>query len=172
MGAPKTIQLGEICRRLDVRERDARYVLEQGHVPRGVDEAPASGNYRQFGPGPAFWLGMVLKLKAAGVQGPLAVEVADYADQALRGITQNLSWDWAFSPAQGKFDTEHRYFLDVGDRQFVRVVTDAGPSSGGRLEEFDWHPIEKLRKPAESCRPWVVMRLDLTKIAEQLADAF
>ena len=47
-------------------------MLEQGHVPSGVQEAPDSGNYRQFGPGQAFWLGMVLKLKQAELKTPLA----------------------------------------------------------------------------------------------------
>ena len=41
MAKPRpTIQLGQFCAALRVRPRDARYILEQGYVPLGVDVAP------------------------------------------------------------------------------------------------------------------------------------
>lgn len=168
----RTIQLGEICDMLDVGLRDARYVLEQGYIPKGVTESPESGNYRQFGPGQAFWLGMVLKLKAVGIKVQLAATIADYAVHSLRGITQNLNWDWRFLPESGRFDTDHQYYVDVGDLKYVRFVTNANPSMGGKLEEFPWKTINRKRTASEDARPCVTIRLDLTQIAGLLADAF
>ena len=88
-----TVQMGEICRRLAVRERDARYVLEQGHVPEGVDGAPESGNHRQFGPRQAYWLGMVLKLKAIGIQ--THVRMPQVSQFGLRTGTVMARWPLA-----------------------------------------------------------------------------
>ena len=168
----QTIQLGEICQRLGVRERDARYVLEQGHVPSGVDPSPDSGNYRQFGPQQAFWLAMVLKLKGAGLKTPLAARVARYAERSLQTVTQNLGWDWRLSPTLGRFDTQHQYFVEVADLEYLRFVTDAHPGRGGRLYCFDWHQVDRPGVPIQGLHPCVVLRLDLAQIARLLAGAF
>ena len=172
MAQQPTVQLGEICLRLEVRERDARYVLEQGHIPKGVDGAPDSGNYRQFGPGQAFWLGMVLKLKAIGIQTPLAAKIANDAEESLRTVTQNLGWDWRFRPLAGSFDTAHQYYVDVGDLKYIRIVTDANPSRAGRLQEFPWRAAEVPHQATKNVHPCAVIRLDLTQIARLLAGAF
>lgn len=172
MQRPKTIQLGEICRRLDVRERQARYVLEQGHVPKGVNRSPDSGTYRQFSPGQAFWLAILLKLKEADISTSRAAKIADYAEGGVRTLTQNLGWDWQFLPSAGRFDTEHDYFLEVGDIQCIRIGTDANPSKAGVLEYSDWHRIGKPGVPVKGFRPCVILRLDLARIAELLAGAF
>ena len=177
MPRKQTIQLGEICQRLDVGERAARYVLERGHVPRGVESAPESGHYRQFDAGQAFWLGMVLKLKQFGIVAPLSATIADYAQRSLRGVTQNLSWEWTFNPARGQFDTQHQYYVDVAGTgvsglEFIRFATDANPSGGGRLKPSDWHRIDKPGHPAGDVHPCVVLRLDLSLIARLLAGAF
>src|SRR4051812_40341314 len=115
MTAEPTLQLGEICARLGVPERPARYVLERGLVPPGIDKSPASGNHRRFGPGQAFWLALALTLRHAGLRTPLAAKVADYATLSLRTVCQQLVWDWQFSPSQGRFATEHQHFVEVGD---------------------------------------------------------
>ena len=172
MSGKPTVQLGEICSRLDVRERDARYVLEQGHVPVGIEQSPDSGNHRHFGPGQAFWLAMVLKLKAIGIKVPLAATIATYAERSLRSVTQNLSWDWQFLPMGGRFNTGHQYFVDVGDLKYIRFVTDSNPSGGGRLEEFPWESADRPNRSLENVRPCAIVRLDLTQIARLLADAF
>ena len=167
MQSEPPLQLGELCERLEVRPRDARYVLEQGFVPTGVEPAPESGNYRQFQPRHAFWLGMVLKLKAGGIKTPLAAKIADYAQLALRGVTQNLVWDWQFHPMAGQFDTDHQYYVDVADLQWIRFVTDASPSGGGRLEEFDWVDLLTRRlRDDQDLVPCVILRLNLTQIAK------
>ena len=172
MSRSGTIQLGELCERLGVGARDARYVLEQGYIPKGVADSPDSGNYRQFGPGQAVWLGMVLKMKQFGMPTPLAAKIADFAQQALRGVTRNLAWDWGFVPMSGRLDTQHQYVLEIADLEHIRLGTDANPSAGGRLEYFDWHPIDKPGVPVEDLRPGVVVRLDLSVIAQSLAGAF
>lgn len=160
-----TMQLGELCRRLDVPLRHGRYVLEQGIVPKGVEESPDRGNHRQLGAGQAFWLGIVLKLKEAGLKTPLARQVADFAEEGLRGITQNLNWEWPFHPFQGQLWTEQQWYIDVGDLRYIRIVTDTNPSHEG-LYEFPWSIVGK-RKTAE-VRPIVILRLDVAGLARLL----
>jgi hypothetical protein len=163
-----TIQLSDFCKLFDVDDRQVRYILEEGFVPKGVEHSPSTGNRREFGPGHAFWLAIILKLKQTGIKTPLAADVADFANRELRVVTQNLSWDWQFLPATGRFDTEHQYFLDIGDLRCIRLVTDSYPSKEG-LYQFDWSPVKKGQGPIEDFEPFVVLRVDLTKIAKVLA---
>ncbi len=169
--AKKTIKLRDICRALGIRDRYARYVLERGFVPKGVCEAPGSGEHREFSPYQAFWLGMVLMLKESGLKTPLAARIADYAEGSVRTAAQNLGWDWQFLPREGRFDTEHQYWVEVADVKYIRLVTDSCPS---QIEpyKFDWHKITKLGVPVKDVRPCVLLRLDLTLIAAQLGAAF
>jgi hypothetical protein len=166
MAEIETIQLGEFCRLFKVRDREVRYVLEEGYVPDGVRRAPSTGNPREFKPDQAFWLAIVLKLKNVGLKTPLAARAADYATEGLRNVSQKLSWDWRFVPKKGWFDTDHQYYTDIGDLEFIRLVTDACPSSR-KLYEFDWHPVEGKRIPV-IVKPFVVLRVDLGRIAELL----
>jgi hypothetical protein len=166
-----TIKLQDICRALEVRDRYARYVLERGFIPEGVRESPGSGEHRDFGPHQAFWLGMVLKLKESGLKTPLAVQVANYADGAVRTVAQSLGWDYLFFPKGGRLETEHQYFVEVGDFQYLRLVTDACPSQKDSYM-FDWHHVGKPGAPVEGVRPCVMLRLDLAQIAARLGAAF
>lgn len=168
----QTLQLGELCACLKVRERDVRYVLEQGHVPEGVEAAPASGHHRQFGPRAAFYLALVLKLKGIGIKTPLAAKIADYAHGALRTVTQNLMWDWQFLPSRGRFDTDHQYCVEVGDLQAIRFLTNASPTRGARFETFDWQDVKHPGQTMANVNPCVIIRLDLTQIAKELGTAF
>ena len=167
MWSGKTIQLRDFCRLFRVPDRQVRYILEEGHVPDGVRHAPSTGNHREFDPGQAFWLGIVLKLKQFGLRTLLAAKASDYTTLALRGITQNLSWDWRFLPAQGWFDTEHQYFVEICDFDYIRLVTNACPSKEG-IYQFDWHPVEGRHCAVQGVRPFVILRLDLVQIAEVL----
>jgi hypothetical protein len=110
---------------------------------------------------------MVLKLKGAGLTTPRAAAVADYAEEAVRTVTQNLNWDWNFLPSAGKYDTDHQYFVEVGDGVLIRFVTDANPSVDG-LYYFDWHPIAGRRQPVKDANPCVILRLNLSRIAVML----
>ena len=168
----KSIKLKELCRLLDVKERQASYVMERGFVPKGIEKTPDRGNHRYFRPHHAFWLGLLLKLKEHGIQTPLAATIATFSDEALRTLTQNLSWDWQFLPAQGKLDTEHEYYLDVGDMKHVRLATDANPSQKKRLWYTDWYPVQgPKRAKKKNIRPLVAVRIDLGKLALLLKGA-
>ena len=172
MNAPlRLIKLHAVCEALGVRYRDARYVLERGFVPTGISPSPGSGEHRDFSPHQAFWLGLVLHLKAAGLKTPLAAQIADYADEATSTTTQNLSWDLRFCPRKGRFDTEHRYFVEVADSKFIRLVTDACPSQPG-LYHFDWHQVGKRRVPIKDVQPYVLLRIDISLLAAKLGSAF
>jgi len=161
-----TIQLGELCRRLNFPYRDARYVLEQGFLPRGVEPKPDRGHHRQLTPAQAFWLAIVLSLKRSALKTPLAAQIAEFARLAIRGISQNAAWDFRFSPFDGDFETQHKWFIDVGDLTFVRVVTDANPSHKG-LFAFPWSYIDSHAQ-AEDVAPIVMIRLDIGRIARLL----
>ena len=124
MRSPETIQLKEFCKLFEVHDREVRYILESGHVPYPVLQMPSTGNRREFKPDHAFWLAIVLKLKHCGIKTPLAAESANYSTAALRGVTQNLGWDW--------------------------------------------HLVHGQRNPIPNVRPFIVIRVDLVRIAEVL----
>ncbi len=164
------IRVGEFCRLFHVPAREVRYVLERGFVPAGTAEAPSTGNHRRFGPGQAFWLAMLIKLKQSGVKVPFAALIADYAVESVRTITRNLNWDWSFQPEKGEFDTEHRYLVEFADLTYVRVVTTANPGVSG-LYPFDWHRIQGPRTPVKDVAPIIVLQIDMTEIARALKEA-
>src|SRR5579862_6936237 len=166
MKAFATMQLGELCQRLGIPSRQARYVLEEKLLPRGVDPTPDRGNHRQLTPAQVFWLGIVLKLKESGIRTPLAAQIAEYARQAVRGISRGLNWDPRFLPFDGELVTEHQWFLELGDLKYIRLVTDCCPSQDG-LHEFDWTAVGQL-KHIKGVMPVVVVRVDLTRLAEML----
>jgi hypothetical protein len=158
-----TIQLREFCALFGIPDREVRYVLESGHVPAGIGKRPGTGKRREFGPGQAFWLAVLMLLKSSGIKSKLAADAADLACEALRSTAQNLSWNWTFQPDLGWFDTDRQYFIEVGDHRYVRVLTDANPSHDG-LYAFNWYDIE-ARRPAPDVAPCVTLRVDLRQIA-------
>jgi hypothetical protein len=162
------MQVGELCKRLKVPYRHARYVLEQAILPEGVEEKPGRGDHRQLSRAQAFWLGIVLMLKRSGVRAPLAGKIADFARDAVRGVTQNLNWDWTFAPFLGKFESRFRWFVDIGDLEYVRLATTAHPGHEG-VYEFSWSFISQL-KTAEGVAPIVTLRIDLGRLANLLRD--
>jgi len=125
-----TIQLGKFCAALRVRPRDVRYILEEGHIPQGVAEAPNSGTHRQFSPRQAFWLAMIAKLKESGVSVPIAAKIADYSERSLRIVARNLGWDRPFAPDLGRMQTEHQYVAEIAERAYIRIGSDAAPGAG------------------------------------------
>jgi hypothetical protein len=160
----ETIQLAELCTRLRVPYRHARYVLEEGILPRGVDPAPDRGNHRQLTPSQAFWLGIVLKLKESGVRTSLAQEIANFAKKALRDLTQGFSWEPGFCPFDGRLNTEYVWYIDVGDLTVIRVVTNA-ESDGEELKELPWRRLGRDLEVASGAAPVVVLRLDIGQLA-------
>ena len=168
MGLRKAMQLGELCSRLNVPYRHLRYILEQGILPKGVDADPGQGEHRDIEPQQAFLIGIVIYLKQNGIRTPLAGKIADYAIEAVRwAVGYGLGWDHRMHPYWGIFETDHQWYVDVGDLTYVRVVTTANPSKGGALEEFPWSPIGK-RVNAPDAKPIVIIRLDLARLAHML----
>ena len=163
------MQVGELCTRLKVPYRHARYVLEQGILPAGVEEKPGRGDHRQLAPAQAFWLGIVLMLKQSGVQTPMAGKIADFARDAVRSVTQNLNWEFTFEPFLGRFETEQQWFVDIGDLRYVRLATTANPSHDGLYEFLPWSDMVK-RRPVKGIRPVVILRLDLSSLAQRFRD--
>jgi hypothetical protein len=161
------IGIGELCRRLDVPYRHMRYVLERGILPAGVDRSPDRGNHRLITAAQAFWLGVVLKLKQSGLRAPLAGKIADFTVEGLRGIAQNLNWEWPFAPHLGRLRTDNQWYVDIGDLRYVRIVTSASPSNTSGLEEFPWFLIGK-RKTIEGVAPVVTIRLDVALLGRLL----
>jgi hypothetical protein len=161
------VQVAELCRRLGVPYRHVRYVLEEGVLPRGVAENPGRGEHRDLDPGQAFWLGIVLKLKQSGVTTTLAAKIADYTKLAVRGITQNMNWEWPFNPFQGQLKTENEWYVDIGDLTYIRLVTGA-MMTNNRPYVFPWAEFGK-HKPAEGVAPVVIIRVDLSCLARLLS---
>lgn len=172
MPTQATIQLQDVCQALDVRDRDARYVLERGFVPKGVYISPCSGTHRQFTGGQAFWLGMVLRLKATGIKTPLAAQIADYAARSVQTVTQNLGWEWTYLPSHGRLKTDRRYLVEIADLKFIRFGSDANPGSRGKLEWWDWHAVSKPGIKVANVRPYVTICLDVAEICRSLDRAF
>lgn len=171
MAHESTIQLSDICKALRVGHRDVRYVLEQGFVPKGVYVKPASGNHRQFSGGQAYWLGLVLKLKAAGIKTPLAATIADYATRSIQTVTQNLGWEYTFLPTHGQLETKNGYKVEIADLKYIRFGTDTNPSKKGYVW-FDWHLVKKPGEPIRDVQPYVVISVDLAFLARQLNKVF
>jgi hypothetical protein len=167
MSQPITIQLKDFCRLFAFEDRQVRFVLEQGFVPKGVAHSPCTGNRREFGPAHAFWLAITVLLRSNGLKTSTAAEMASKVSEGLRVVTQNLNWDWTFLPLQGWFETDHNYFLEIGDVKYIRLLTDACPSHDG-LYEFPWQPVGS-RTQIHGLKPFVTLRLDLTEIARVLA---
>lgn len=165
--ATSTIQLKEFCRLFGFPDRPVRFVLEQGYVPTGVDEHPSTGNRREFGPRQAFWLAIAVLLRSNGMKTRTAAEMAELTTEGLRILSQNLVWDAAFLPMSGWFQTEYQHYLDVGDLRYVRLVTNANPSFEG-LFEFPWRSVKKSGS-LKGIAPYVLLRVDLTKIAHVLS---
>lgn len=161
-----SVQIQQICQAFKVPYRSGNYVLQHGYIPDGVDPAPNSGTPRQFNAAQAFWMGMVLVLREEKIKTAAAVKIADYAWQSLRTVSEDLGWDPEFSPHQGRLRTKYQYLLEVAGSTRVRFGTSADPSGGGRVRYLAWHLVGKPGRAAADFRPYVTVRLDLTRVAE------
>ena len=163
------IKLKTLCERISVNYDEARYTLARGVLPKGVKGEPGRGNHRVFTDSQAFHLAVVLKLKAAGITTPLAATISEWS-RRVQHMSVNLSWDPQFAPFAGKFTTERRWLVDIGDARFVRLGTDANPSGGGQLNVLPWVDMNTHKK-CKSAQPAVIFRIDLVRIAELLIGA-
>ena len=90
---PYNLQIGDLCRRIDVPVRQVSYVLEEGYLPEGVEQRPGRGNGRQLRIEQAYWLAIVLKLRESGIKTQAAAELADYAKRGLSKVGVTMGWD-------------------------------------------------------------------------------
>jgi hypothetical protein len=160
------MQLGELCERLGVGYRHARYVLEENILPAGVDPAPERGNHRQLDDGQAFWLGIVLTLKESGFKTPLAAEIANLAREGIRTLSQALSWDSGFRPFDGLLNTEYQWIVEISDLKHIRIQTSAEEVKG-KPYVSDWFLVGS-RRAVKNLNPVVTIRLDLSRLAQLL----
>jgi hypothetical protein len=160
------MQIGELARKIGVPYRHARYALEQGLMPKGVEENPGRGEHRQLEPKAAFWMALLLTLKENGLRAPLAAEIAEHLRLNVRSIASNLMWDPDFDPFVGKFETKYQWCADVAQLEFVRLVTTANPSRRGHLCELPWHEIRARTMP--NIQPVIFIRIDLAGLAQKL----
>jgi hypothetical protein len=156
-----TMQLGELCRRLGVPSRHARYVFEQELA--GFESGPGTGHHRQLAPDQAFYLGIVLKLKASGVQAPLAGAIAGLT----AGFFQMLDlrkWDPDFAPFKGQLSTKLDWYLEVADREFYRIFAEREKKI---VFPGEWLRYDVRIKPKD-VQPSVRIQVNLTRIARLL----
>lgn len=169
------LQIGQLCARLGVPVRQARYLLEQGFVPKGVDPDPDRGNHRQLDPAQAFWLAVVLKLKQAGLGAPLAARIADLAEASFRPVAAELARNPTYHPARFVSPGDARWAVEVGDLAYARTsyqtnTTISLPLDPRNLTRNPWTDVN-TGEPRPDAHPIVVIRIDLTELAERLRPA-
>jgi hypothetical protein len=157
------MRVAELAERLQVPYRDVRYVLEQGILPRGVEESPGRGEHRELSLPQAYWLAIVLLLKQFGMRTPGAGEFADLTRDTVRWYTQNLGYEHSFQPFIGQFETEYEWYVEIGDMKYFRVVSSVDDNMNNEIV-WPWSDLTK-RKIVNSPKPLVVLRLDLTRLA-------
>ena len=166
VGGSGGLKLRELCARIKVDYDEARYTLARGVLPKQVAKRePGRGNHRQFDARQAFYLAVVLKLKAAGINTTLAAEISGWS-QRVQDVACNGGWDPGFAPFAGELTTSRAWFVEVGDARFVRWATDANPSFAG-MYYAPW--LDTCTNKSVQADPVVVIRLDIARIAEQLS---
>jgi hypothetical protein len=160
------LKLQAICERIGVDYDDARYTMAKGAIPKGIASEPGKGNHRVFGTRDAFMVAIILKVRAAGVSTSIAKQIAEWST-SIQMMAVDLGWDWQFAPFAGKLHSDKKWFLEIGDNQFARVITNASPSKRG-YESTYWVEMATLRK-RRTARPAVIFRVDIVRIAQLLA---
>lgn len=158
--------LGELCRRLGVPYRQARYVLEEDILPPGVDPAPDRGNHRQLTPEQAFWLGMVLKLKEAGMKTPLAATMASLT-AGIMGKIDLHKHDPAFEPFRGRLQAKVNWYAELGDLRLIRLRAER-EKPPHVVFDGAWFPIDGKQSKAKPS-PVVRIQVDLSQIGRLLS---
>lgn len=158
--------LGELCDRLHVPYRQARYVLEEDILPPGVNPAPERGNHRQLTAEQAFWLGVVLKLKEAGVKTPLAATMASVT-AGIFGKVDLHKYDADFEPFRGRLHARLNWYAELGDLRFIRLRAER-EKPWEVVFDGTWFPIDG-RNAREKPNPVVRIQVDLSEIGRLLS---
>lgn len=161
------MQIGELCERLGIEYRHARYVLEEAMLPEGVDAAPDRGNHRQLDSGQAFWLGIVLMLKRSGFRTPLAATVANAVKDAVRRLGSSIAWEAFFRRSNVGTELEEIWKVEIADLGYIRVTTTKRDGKNA-TKASSWVAIGTARTVKSDVVPVVTIRIDLTQLASML----
>jgi hypothetical protein len=137
-------------------------------LPKGVEPNPGTGRHRRFTPAQAYHLALALKINDAGVNLPLAGQIAACARVAQEAAV-TLGWDHEFAPFLGMLTAAKHWQLEVGNGRLVRIVTDANPSHRGWYR-FPWTDMETHQSaPQTDTDIAVIIQVDLVHIARLLS---
>jgi hypothetical protein len=168
MSTLQTLRVGELCRPLDVPYRQVRYILEEDILPLGVDPAPARGNHRQLTAAQAFWLGIVLKLKASGVAAPRAATIASVTKGLFTKTVDMTRYDPDFAPFAGRLRAKLNWYMELGDLRWFRILAEREKPLT-RVFPGVWLPWNAdFSVPVGDRTPVVSLRVDLTRLAQLL----
>jgi hypothetical protein len=160
------LKLHEICGRIGTNYDEARYALARGLLPSGIAAKPGRGRHRRFDPWQAFTLSILLKLKAAGVTTEAAQKIVEFAP-TIQKQAVHLGYDFSFAPFVGRKNSKQRWYLDIGDGRYVRIVTNAVPGRSAG-ETSPWSDMQAGTK-SPSTRPVVIFRINIARLAALLA---
>lgn len=162
------MRLAELINRLDAPPRTVRYVLERGLAAEWVHKADGSGNHRDFTLGEAFSLGVLVKLREAGLRPAATVSAVRLIREVVTGFAQRLVWDYEFKPFSGALSTQNEWRVEAGDMKAVRVGTTASPSRAGNFEYSNWFSISDRMRELKGFSPLVTISLDLRLLSNRL----
>jgi len=162
----QTLRVGDLCRRLHVPYRHVRYVLEENLLPLGVDSDPARGHHRELTPAQAFWLGIVLRLKASGVAAPRAAHIAAVT-QSLFIKLDTTRHDPNFAPFAGRLQAKLNWFMEIGDLQWFRILAERDKPLE-RVVPGEWVSWSGEVPKGQGPPPVVSVRVNLTRLAQLL----
>jgi hypothetical protein len=164
----ETMQVKELQQRLGVPYRLVRYVLEENHLPLGVERNPSRGRHRQLTTAQAFWLGLVLKLSEAGIAAPRAAVLARQTQELLTGAFAAHTLDPHFDPFGGKLVATLNWYVEVAEGKRLRITAEP-PSQPGRQYHTAWAPLAGLSpESVGDAEPVVLTRINLSRMAELL----
>lgn len=159
------MQLGELCERLNVPYRQARYVLEEDILPPGVEKAPQRGNFRDLTLDQAFWLGIVLKLKETGLKAPMAEKIARQTAKIFAKVDTRRP-DSGFAPFEGRLLASLDWYVEMTEMRVLRLVAEAKDSREPRFVGH-WLALDDVTT-AGALDSSVSVRVNLTRIARLL----
>ena len=155
---------GELCKRIGAQTRDLRYILEQGYVPEGVEEAPDRGNHRDLNPRQALWLAVVLKLKASGLSTPHAVKLANQMKGWIDLSANDLSLGPYHNPFAPIVSGKATTYIDVGDSLHLRLYYD--PHEGVPPVTQPWTQGQNINNFQPD--PFTIIRVNISRLLELL----
>jgi hypothetical protein len=164
------LTIGDLAKRLGHSKRRVKWLFEEKILPVGASDNKESYNGARFLlASQAYWVSIVLACRLSDVDVNAARVVADFAQMALPRVAQQMRWDRQFRPFEAQFDTRFDWFIDIGDKSFIRLATSAAPRSLGKYVHcFDWATLDDPTIPVLTAWPASILRIDLSRLAHQL----